>query len=265
MLTLEELKSQLPANKRHLANQKIVDMMNAPGDKQIREVYRENMLRFTDLLSDHKNGFKVSLEQYAKAIRFVSHRLFGDTVLDAWRRVFPDRYKRLVRRSVPEREMYSHAGAYARGKLPTAIMERSLIPIHILNMDIHQEAINTQAHLMRFAKSEMVRMKAADSLIQHLKLPEDKRLQIDVTHHSGQDAFEELRRVTRELALEQRQAIEDKRVNVIDIANSDIVRSPELIELYPVDDEDRRNGGNGRDVKEFSALPPEKTSGRLAQ
>ncbi len=109
------------------------------------------------------------------------------------------------------------------------ILERTLVPVHILNMDIHQEAINTQAELMRTAKSDTVRQKAAECLIMQLKAPEVAKVEIDVNYSN--DSIDELRETTRALAQQQLKLIKSGAVTAEYIAHSDIIgRKEEPIE-----------------------------------
>jgi hypothetical protein len=115
----------------------------------------------------------------------------------------------------------SFSTAYNKGDLVHRILERTLVPIHILNMDIHQEAINTQADLMRTAKSETVRQKAAECLIMQLKAPEASKIEVDVTYNNS--SIDELRETTRALAQQQLKMIQSGAVTAEHIAHSDII------------------------------------------
>jgi len=96
-----------------------------------------------------------------------------------------------------------------------------LVPVHILNMDVHQEAVNVQAELMRNAKSETVRQKAAECLIMQLKAPESAKIEIDVNYNN--DSIDELKATTRALALQQLKLIQSGVVTAEHIAHSDII------------------------------------------
>jgi len=96
-----------------------------------------------------------------------------------------------------------------------------LVPVHILNMDVHQEAINIQAELMRDAKSETVRQKAAECLIMQLKAPETAKIEVDVNYNN--DSIDELRATTRALAQQQLKLIQSGAVTAEDMAHSDII------------------------------------------
>jgi len=214
-LTVTQFKEHLPRSKQHLVTNKVVEDINRMFDSEFREVYKDNLLRFGDVLEDYGNQ---GVKGYADAVLFVSFRLLGKPVYEAWQKTFPDRAKRVEREGYTEEDARNWAKAYARGQMVSKIMERSMIPVYIVNADIHQEAINVQAELMRYAKSEQVRQKAAECLITNLKPPEEATLNVRINHSS--DALDELRAVTRGLAVAQREAILAGRAGVRQIAES---------------------------------------------
>jgi hypothetical protein len=227
-LTIEQLQGGLPAKLRKHVTQKMVDVVNDTEDGDFREHYRNNVLSFTNVLQSGK--FKTL--DYVNAVKFVSFKLLGDGNTLAYSKTFPDRYKRLVDNGITGKNIASYSTAYNRGDLVNKIMEQSLVPIHILNMDIHQEAINIQAELMRDAKSETVRQKAAECLIMQLKAPESAKIEIDVNYNN--DSIDELRATTRALAQQQLALIQSGAVTAQAVAHSDIIarKKPEIETEY---------------------------------
>ena len=96
-------------------------------------------------------------------------------------------------------------------------------------MDIHQEAINTQAELMRSAKSETVRQKAAECLIMQLKAPEAAKIEVDVNYSNS--SIDDLRETTRALAQQQLQMIKSGAVTAEHVAHSDIIARKKLTSI----------------------------------
>ena len=96
-----------------------------------------------------------------------------------------------------------------------------MVPTHILNAGIYQEAINVQAQLMTGAKSEMVRQKAAESLMTALKAPEAAKIEIDIAYSS--DIVDDLKATTRALAQQQMKLILGKGITAKEAAHSDII------------------------------------------
>jgi hypothetical protein len=227
-LSISQLQGGLPPRMRKYVTQEMVNVVNDVEDGDFREHYRNNVMSFTTVLKAGK--FKTL--DYVNAVKFVSYKLLGDGNTLAYSKTFPERYKRLVDNGITGKNIASYSTAYNRGDLVNKIMEQSLVPIHILNMDIHQEAINIQAELMRDAKSETVRQKAAECLIMQLKAPESAKIEIDVNYSN--DSIDELRATTRALAQQQMKLIESGAVTAQTVAHSDIIarKKPEIETEY---------------------------------
>jgi hypothetical protein len=152
-------------------------------DPIFNEAYQENVLTYTKVLNDGR----YKLTDYLSAVKFLSCLMMERTEVDSYIITFPDRYQRL-RALHPDVELaelrknvvsqYVHA--YKRTKLVSTLMGQSIIPTYVLNQHHYQEAINTQVHLMKHARREDVRQKAADSLMQRLAPPEDNKLTLNL-------------------------------------------------------------------------------------
>jgi hypothetical protein len=81
-----------------------------------------------------------------------------------------------------------------------------MVPSWILNQDIYQKAINTQARLMSGARSERVQCMAADSLLKALAKPEAvaPMINIDMRKDSG---LEDMKKALVDLAKKQQELI----------------------------------------------------------
>jgi phosphopantetheine adenylyltransferase len=217
VLTKEQLQASMPKKFRHNVTDDMIKFINATEGDEFRDVYKDNLLGFADVLQMGK----YKMADYLNAVKFVSYKLVGDSNTIAYAKTFPDRYQRLVDKNTPMKTISSFSTAYNKGDLVHRILERTLVPVHILNMDIHQEAINVQAELMRDAKSETVRQKAAECLITQLKAPETAKIEIDVNYSN--DSIDELRETTRALAQQQLKMIKSGAVTAEHIAHSDII------------------------------------------
>jgi hypothetical protein len=216
-LTLAQLQASMPKKFRHNVTEDMIKFVNATEGDEFRDVYKENLLGFSDVMQLGRYG----MTEYLNAVKFVSYKLLGDSNTIAYAKVFPDRYQRLVDKNTPMKTISSFSTTYNKGALVHKILERTLVPVHILNMDVHQEAINIQAELMRDAKSETVRQKAAECLIMQLKAPETAKIEVDVNYNN--DSIDELRATTRALAQQQLKLIQSGAVTAEDMAHSDII------------------------------------------
>ena len=195
----------------------MVDLVNSEPNSEIRRVFRDNILSYSSVLSTGK----YSLAAYVNAVKFVSFKMLGDKSSTAYSKVFPDRYQSLIDRGTSPSQIASYADNYGNNALIVKITEQTLVPTHILNAGIYQEAINTQAELMRYAKSEMVRQKAAESLITNLKAPETAKVEIDVNYSN--DVVDDLRATTRALAKQQMKMIMGGQFSAKEVAHSEIL------------------------------------------
>jgi len=217
-LTRDMLIGTLPDKRfRKYVTDDLVDLVNAEPDSELRRVFRDNTLTYSSVLSTGKH----SLAAYVNAVKYVSLRLIGDKASTAYSKVFPDRYQALIDKGSSASYIASFADNYGKNGLVVKIMEQTMVPTHILNAGIYQEAINTQAELMRDAKSEMVRQKAAESLITNLAAPAAAKVELDVNYSN--DTIDELRATTRKLADQQMKMIMGGQISAQDAAHSDII------------------------------------------
>ena len=144
------------------------------------------------------------------------------TNVDSYARTFPQRYAGLLARGTSQKDIASYVSAYNRGKLVNLILEQTLVPSWVLNQDIYQKAINTQAELMNNAKSERVKCMAADSILKALAKPEaaGPLVNIDMKESSG---INELKQALVELAANQKKSIEKGILTPKNIVEAEIV------------------------------------------
>lgn len=232
MLTVQELKEALPAHLKSNATQGLLDRVNAIStDPEVLAQIKENFVSYASVLKEGK--FKT--EDYLPAVAYVSYKIMGYTNQEAYARALPDRYANLVARGATNKDISAYVAAYAKGRLVNLIMEQTLVPVWVLNQEIYQKAINTQAMLMMTAKSEKVRADAANSILTHLKRPEKKEidLNIGVTETSG---MKELKDMLTELAEKQQAAISSG-MTTKDVAHQSLKQVGEVIDAEVVKDE----------------------------
>ena len=217
-LTKEQLSGALPDKRfRKYLTDDLVNVINAEPDSELRRVFRDNTLSFASVLS----AGKYSLTAYINAVKFVSLKLLGDKSSTAYGKVFPDRYQALVDKGTSPSQIASFADNYGKTGLITKIMEQTMVPTHILNASIYQDAINVQAELMHTAKSEMVRQKAAETLISNLTAPVIAKVELGVNYSN--DLVEDLRATTKALAQQQLKMILNGQSSAKEVAHSEIL------------------------------------------
>lgn len=226
-LTVEQFQLALPDKVKKSVNQELIDKVNATlSDPDMYEAYRDNLLSYTRVMSDGR--FKV--QEYVAAVKYVSHKLMGATNIEAYTKTFPDKYARFVANGVAAKDIASYVTAYNKSKLVNLIFEQTLIPSHVLNQDLYQKALNVQADLMLTAKSEKVRCDAANSLLTQLKMPEVKKVELDITAKED-SSIAALRQATMALAAAQRLAIQSGSQTAQEAAHSRVIVDVEAKEV----------------------------------
>lgn len=228
MLSKQQVIAVMPKQCRNQITDAAVAEINQAlsGEPELQEHYRDNILGYIDVLKDGK--FKV--DSYLNAVRYVTFKLMGNSNVVSYAKTFPIRYQRLIDQESSNKDIAAYAAAYNKTKLVNLIYAQTLVPTHVLNADIHQKAINTQAELMISARSEKVRCDAANSLLTHLKQPEHSKIELDVSQRTA-DSLDDLREITAQLAKSQKLAIEQGTTDARVVAESTLVKT-----VHSVDD-----------------------------
>lgn len=218
-LTLDNVKKAVPAKLKDSIEQSFVDKLNnLANDPIVADQIRNNFISYAHVINDGK----FSIEEYLSAVKYVSFKLMNLTNVDSYVRTFPQRYAGLLAKGTSQKDIASYVSAYNRGKLVNLILEQTLVPSWVLNQDIYQKAINTQAELMNNAKSERVKCMAADSILKALAKPEaaGPLVNIDMKESSG---INELKQALVELAANQKKSIEKGILTPKNIVEAEII------------------------------------------
>jgi hypothetical protein len=223
-LTIEQFKDALPIQIRKNVTQELVDNINAKvANTEALETFKENLIGYTSVLSSGK--YKIA--SYINAVKYVSFKLLGDPNVKAYAKTFPEKIARFKKEQVSPKDIASYAAAYNKTKLVNLIYEQTLIPSHVLNAPLFQQALNVQAELMMSAKSEKVRSDAANSLLVHLKRPETQKIELDIGIDQG-SIIDDYQIVMRRM-VEQQKALIAQGGDLLAITNASI--KPEVIDV----------------------------------
>ena len=226
VVTKTQLLRTLPKKLHGNLTDDILDTLNKSiTDPNFREVYRDNLLGFTNVITEGK----YKLQSYIDAVKYVTYKFTGSKDIEAYAKTFPDRYQRLVSEGATSKTISAYAATYKKTQLVQKIFEQNMIPVHLFNHDVFQKAINVQAQLMVSANSEKVRSDAANSLLSHLKPPEIKKIELDVGIKQDK-SLDDLRDATRELVEMQRAQLASKTLSPREIAHSKIISDEVLVE-----------------------------------
>lgn len=206
MLSKQELIEALPASVQAGVSDTLVNELNLIiTDPDFREVFRDNMISYNRVLSEGK--FKLS--SYMNAVMYVSYKIMGYNNMDAYAKTFPAKFNAWMQLGKTAQTISAHVAMYNKSKLVNLVYAQAVIPTHVLNQDKFQEAINHQYFLMKNAASEKVQSDAANSLMIHLKPPEEKQVNLNIGLEET-DSIKELKATIFELAGMQTKGIESK-------------------------------------------------------
>ena len=229
MITKEELVTALGRDKTTITDELVASInMILLDEPEVGSLIQENFITYSHVL---KSG-KFSVEKYFNAIKFASYKLMNLTNMDAYCKTYPKRYSKLRVRYVDteglseeefEKRVSSYVYAVAKSSLVIKILSQVQIPTKLLNMGLLQEAINVEATLMRSARSEIVREKAANTLIQYLGQEEENKIQVDIGYRK-EDIIEQYELAMKNMVEAQLVEI-GKGADVKQIANAKIIEA----------------------------------------
>ena len=178
MFTYKELVSLVPKKQKTLITENLVEIINTVGvDDDIAEEFKQNFVTYSTIIGEGK----YTVHEYKNAIQFITLLLLENKDIDAYEKVFPDRYQRLIDRGLDRSKISSYATNYKKTQLVTKIIEQTLTPAKILNAPMFQEALNHQRTLMMKSTSDMVQHLAAKTIMEYLAVTEDSVLKVDVS------------------------------------------------------------------------------------
>ena len=129
-----------------------------------------------------------SLQQYYSAVKFLVHRMAGDSLVRAYTKTFPDR----------------------------------VAEMHIMYHDYFHMAVKTQVEIMTDTTvSPKVRSDAANSLMTHLKAPEVAKAELEVKVEDN-SVVEQLKGALFSLASQQKKMIDLGEASVIEVSKEKI-------------------------------------------
>lgn len=219
-ITLEQFKNAMPDGLGKNASQKLVDSINdiITKDPAFAEQYSHNLFEYVNVL---RNG-KYKLSNYVQAVQFVSYLSMGMNNQEAYIKTFPDRYQYYLGKGLNSKEISAYISMFSNSKLVSSIKEIAYIPVHIMYRHVFHDAVMEQVTLMKTATSEKVRSDAATSLMNHLRPPEAKKVELDVTVKQD-NTLTDLRNALSNLSQVQQQAIATGVISAKEVAGGRII------------------------------------------
>lgn len=218
LITEEQFIASLPKGLNKGVPKQVLDDINdmiSQGEEG--EVFKENLMSHNHIL---KEG-KFSLEQYVNAVKYISFRLMNHSQRKAYELTFPAKVTDWLANGTDEKAISSYVHAYNNSKLVMRLYDVTLVPFHLLNQPYRQEALLVEVELMRHAHSEMVRHKAAETVLNTLAPPETTQTELQMKVRESEETSE-LKNALADLARAQKEMLE-KGGSLKDVAESTIV------------------------------------------
>ncbi len=242
-MTIEELKAAVPKHQRGMITERIVNVFNqleSEEGEDFAEHYKQNFIGLSHILKSSN----YSITDYINAVKFISYKLLENSDIDSYQMTFPERYARLLSKwqeegmteeEIRERKISPYVSAYKRNDIVKNLMEQALMPSRILNAPYFQQALNVQLDLMYNARSEMVKLGAAESVLKYTAPNESTKIELEVGV-KGQDEVQALRDEMMRLASQQQLAIQSGINTSLEIAESKLLYE-EVEEVIEVEED----------------------------
>lgn len=209
-LTLDVLRDIAPKKSRSNITQALVDKINGwDDDPKLLGAYKENVLTYMSVM---RSG-KYRISEYMNAVRFVSYKLIGHNDVDAYAITFPERYQRLIDSGDSRSKIGAYVSIYNKGELVVKIMEQTIVPSHVLNAPLHQEALNIAMKIAVKGRSEVARVQACNTILANTKPPETTKIELDLGIKES-DAVLDLKASLADIASIQLDSISKGQVSV---------------------------------------------------
>ena len=212
-----KFKSMLPTGSRKIDNSLISKIQELASDPDLADDYKSKMLSYTGILKDGR----YKIDSYIDAIKFTSFKVSGLGIADSYKLTFPDKVARWVSEGRDNKRISSNISMYNNNELVNLVFEQTMIPTHILNAGLFQEALNVAQEIMHNSGSDIARVQALNAILQNTKAPTITKIELDVGIKEANviDNYEEAMNMMVDKQIE----IIKAGGNVKDIANAKII------------------------------------------
>jgi len=229
MLTLEAVQKLVPKQQRTLITKEFLNRIERSVKRHDEaEEIKKNYISYLHVL---KTG-RYRMDDYLNAVTYVTFKLLNYTNINAYAATFPERYARITR---DKGQVDAYASLYNSNKLVNEIYAQTVIPTHILNAPLHQEALSTLAGVIKDPDIKgLVKVKACEAILEYTKAPTiiESKLTIGIEQ---QQTISDLRQVTEQLADTLKVALQEGKTNLRHVADMNIV---DVDEYEEVDEEE---------------------------
>ena len=225
MLDENTLKELVPKAMVGKVTPEVVDTVNRLAeDPMYGQELADNYIHFLSVLRDKE---RCTLSHYGNCIQFYTLVETGSTLVNAFMQVFPERVAHrldVAPKEDPAKQLSIEASRFNRNRVVAAIREMDTLSFKLVYRHLLYESIKVQADLMRTAKSEFVRQKASETLMNKLDTETGIDLNLNVSKESGGSVMQELRQGIADLVMTQQKVINNGSHSVKDIGALPIIK-----------------------------------------
>lgn len=218
-LSIELIRSSVPRNFRGHINEEFIDELSkAFSDPDWSREFKENFLTYSKVLNECDAN--VNIWDYVNAVKFITYKMMGYSIDEAWKRVFPKKAEECIKNGKKE-FINRYANGYNKREIVIKIAKQAMIPSYILNAPMYQRALNVLNDMLDDPSVRgMAKVKACETILNYTKPPEVNKAEVQVTIKQN-DAITELREIAEAFAKSQQKAIVDGNLSAEDIIEAD--------------------------------------------
>ena len=179
------------------------------------EEFQKRLFSYSNVLK--RGRFKVT--DYVYAVNYVAFRSMGESILDSWKKTFPDRCFREGLKK-PAGTLRALSSLYDKNEMVQQMLGQVQVPMHIMFMSERFKAVTVLATIMSDdMESGRNRLDAADKLLNHVKIPETVKIELDIGVKTD-DTLIELNEKLSALADLAQSRIQSNRLTPLDVIES---------------------------------------------
>ena len=229
-LTIEKLRASVPRSFRdNITDDFVLKLEESMKDPSIGNIMKENFITYSKVLEEFNGSIKIW--DYVYAIKFISYKLLGYTITEAYTRVFPNRVEKFIKEG-EDQNIAKFARAYNKTKLVNKIYQQTMVPSYVLNAPLFQEALDTLADMIRNDDVRgMAKVKACEAILNYTKPPEVTKAEVEVKINRD-STIDELRDIAERFSRDMQNAISSGKMTAEEAIESDII-NVDYVELEP--------------------------------
>lgn len=218
-ISIEEFKAALPVKQRKaFTEEAFILMQEINNNPEFPDgEFIKSILTYSSILL---NG-RYKTNDYIKAVEYCTYITAGSSIIDAYKKTFPDRALRRIEQGCAEITQTSAATIFHKNSLIQKILTQSTIPMRLFFMKDKYDAIGVLSNEMKTAVFAKDRISAADKLLVHLADPLESKIELDIGIKSN-NIIEDYEKAMHMFVTEQRKMMEEG-LDIKTVANAKLI------------------------------------------